>query len=75
MSAIGDQAALQKVMRNRTTLVIAHRLSTIENADMILVINHGRIIEKGSHQELLDRNGAYARLYQMQFKEYALQND
>jgi len=64
------QAALQKVMRNRTTLVIAHRLSTIENADMILVVDHGRIIERGSHRELLEKNGAYARLHAMQFKEH-----
>jgi len=65
------QAALQKIMSNRTTLVIAHRLSTIENADMILVMAQGRIVEQGSHQELLARNGAYARLYQLQFKEPA----
>ncbi|MGZ8164791.1 MAG: lipid A export permease/ATP-binding protein MsbA [Methylobacter sp.] len=64
------QAALQKVMNNRTTLVIAHRLSTIENADMILVMEQGSIIERGSHQELIDKNGAYARLHQMQFKEH-----
>ncbi|MGZ8191927.1 MAG: lipid A export permease/ATP-binding protein MsbA [Methylobacter sp.] len=64
------QAALQKVMNNRTTLVIAHRLSTIENVDMILVMEQGSIIERGSHQELIDKNGAYARLHQMQFKEH-----
>jgi len=64
------QAALQKVMRNRTTLVIAHRLSTIESADVILVIDHGRIVERGSHKELLAKNGAYARLHSMQFKEH-----
>ena len=64
------QAALQKVMSNRTTLVIAHRLSTIENADVILVMDHGRIVERGSHQELIAKNGAYARLHQMQFKEH-----
>ncbi|MDD5275343.1 MAG: lipid A export permease/ATP-binding protein MsbA [Methylovulum sp.] len=63
------QAALQKVISNRTTLVIAHRLSTIENADMILVIGQGRIIERGTHRELLEKNGAYARLHAMQFKE------
>ncbi len=68
------QAALQKVMRNRTTLVIAHRLSTIENADVILVIDHGCIIEKGSHRELIEKNGAYARLHQMQFKEHPEKN-
>jgi subfamily B ATP-binding cassette protein MsbA len=63
------QAALQKIMRNRTTLVIAHRLSTIENADVILVIDQGRIVERGSHQELLAKNGAYARLHAMQFRD------
>ncbi len=61
------QAALQKVMSNRTTLVIAHRLSTIESADMILVMDHGRIVERGSHRELIAKNGAYARLHSMQF--------
>jgi subfamily B ATP-binding cassette protein MsbA len=64
------QAALQKVMRGRTTLVIAHRLSTIENADMILVLDQGRIVESGPHRELLAKNGAYARLHAMQFKDY-----
>lgn len=63
------QAALQKVMQGRTTLVIAHRLSTIENADMILVMAQGRIVERGSHKDLLAINGAYARLHQMQFKD------
>jgi subfamily B ATP-binding cassette protein MsbA len=62
------QAALQKVMSNRTTLVIAHRLSTIESADLILVIDHGRIVEKGTHRELIEKNGAYARLHQMQHR-------
>jgi subfamily B ATP-binding cassette protein MsbA len=63
------QAALQKVMGNRTTLVIAHRLSTIENADKILVIDAGRIVEQGTHKELLAKNGAYTRLHAIQFKE------
>jgi len=65
------QAALQKAMGNRTTLVIAHRLSTIENADMILVMDHGRIIERGSHSELISKNGAYTRLHSMQFIDEA----
>ena len=69
------QAALQKVMSNRTTLVIAHRLSTIESADMILVMDHGRIVERGSHRELIEKNGAYARLHQMQFKKPYEKND
>ncbi|MGZ8161876.1 MAG: lipid A export permease/ATP-binding protein MsbA [Methylobacter sp.] len=68
------QAALQKVMNNRTTLVIAHRLSTIENADMILVIDHGRIVERGSHRELIAKNGVYARLHSMQFEEHSKDN-
>ncbi len=69
------QAALQKVMQNRTTLVIAHRLSTIESADVILVIDHGRIVERGSHKELLAKNGAYARLHSMQFKDHSSVNE
>ena len=69
------QAALQKVMSNRTTLVIAHRLSTIESADMILVMDHGRIVERGSHQELIAKKGAYARLHSMQFKEHSKDSD
>jgi subfamily B ATP-binding cassette protein MsbA len=63
------RAALEEVMRGRTTLVIAHRLSTIENADEILVIDEGRIVEAGTHQGLLNRGGHYAALYQAQFDE------
>ena len=62
------QAALENLMQNRTTLVIAHRLSTIENADRIVVMERGRIIECGSHAELLTRGGAYAHFHQLQFQ-------
>ncbi|MDC9580271.1 lipid A ABC transporter ATP-binding protein/permease MsbA [Xenorhabdus sp. PR6a] len=61
------QAALDELQKNRTSLVIAHRLSTIENADEIIVIEDGNIIEKGNHATLLGREGAYAQLYKMQF--------
>ncbi|MBC7786088.1 MAG: lipid A export permease/ATP-binding protein MsbA [Methylophilaceae bacterium] len=61
------QAALDTLMLNRTTIVIAHRLSTIENADRILVMEHGEIVESGNHVELIAKNGQYAKLYQKQF--------
>ncbi|MDO8705698.1 MAG: lipid A export permease/ATP-binding protein MsbA [Sulfuricaulis sp.] len=61
------QAAMQKLMENRTTLVIAHRLSTVEHADRIVVFAHGRVVESGTHRELLARNGVYAGLYRVQF--------
>ena len=63
------QAALEELMQHRTTLVIAHRLSTVEKADKILVMDAGRIVEAGNHQELLALNGYYAKLYRMQFKD------
>lgn len=61
------QQALANLMENRTTLVIAHRLSTIRNADLILVIEKGKIVERGSHDTLLKRKGVYQKLYDMQF--------
>ncbi|SEF50339.1 lipid A export permease/ATP-binding protein MsbA [Oceanospirillum linum] len=63
------QKALDEVMKNRTTFVIAHRLSTIENADIIMVMEQGEIIESGSHKELLAKGGAYAQLHSMQFSD------
>ncbi|MDB6369689.1 lipid A ABC transporter ATP-binding protein/permease MsbA [Photorhabdus bodei] len=61
------QAALDELQKNRTSLVIAHRLSTIENADEILVIEDGHIVERGNHLSLLERNGVYSQLHRMQF--------
>jgi subfamily B ATP-binding cassette protein MsbA len=63
------QDALDRLQQNRTSIVVAHRLSTIENADTILVIEAGEIIEQGTHQSLLSQNGAYSQLYNMQFSE------
>ena len=63
------QAAMDNLMKGRTSFIIAHRLSTIRNADMILVINEGDIIEQGTHEELLAKNGFYATLYNSQFDE------
>ncbi|MHB1670744.1 MAG: lipid ABC transporter permease/ATP-binding protein, partial [Acidiferrobacter sp.] len=61
------QAAMTRLMNDLTTLVIAHRLSTIEHADCILVMSKGRVVERGTHAELLALNKMYARLHQMQF--------
>ena len=60
------QEALENLMKNRTTIVIAHRLSTIRNADLICVMHEGRIVERGTHEELIKKNGAFKRLYDMQ---------
>jgi len=63
------QNAIKKMMTGRTSIVIAHRLSTIQNANKILVLDHGKIVEEGNHQDLLDKNGFYSQLYNMQYKE------
>jgi ATP-binding cassette subfamily B protein len=65
------QAELDQVAQGRTTLVIAHRLSTVKDADQILVMDHGRIAERGTHQELLERGGAYAQMWALQKQEDA----
>ena len=62
---------MDKLMRGRTSFVIAHRLSTIKNANLILVMNHGDIIESGTHEQLMKQNGFYAELYNSQFEKLA----
>ena len=63
------QSAMDNLMKGRTSFIIAHRLSTIKDADLILVMNHGDIVEQGTHEELLEKNGFYADLYNSQFSE------
>ena len=62
------QAVLEKITQNRTSIIIAHRLSTIQNADKILVMDKGRVVEEGTHKQLLDKKGFYSKLNEMQFK-------
>ena len=65
------QDALERVMRDRTTLVIAHRLSTVEHADLVVVLDRGRIVEQGTHEALIARGGQYAHLHRLQFRDEA----
>lgn len=68
------QSAVQKLMKGRTSIVIAHRLSTIQNADQILVMDKGRIVERGDHNSLLEKNGYYAQLHKIQYKNVVLES-
>jgi ATP-binding cassette subfamily B protein len=70
-SEVAVQRALKNALAGRTSIVIAHRLSTIREADLILVVDDGRIVERGRHEELLDRGGLYAELYRTQFERQA----
>ncbi len=63
------QAAIDEMQKDRTTIIIAHRLSTVQNADRIVVLRHGEIIEQGSHKKLIEQNGEYAQLYRHQFED------
>src|SRR6476469_3850503 len=69
------QAALEAVVEGRTSLVIAHRLSTIRAVDRIVVFHRGRVVESGSHDELIEKGGVYARLYRLQFAVEELQKE
>ena len=64
------QAAIERIAQDRTTVIVAHRLSTIMNADEIIVLEEGKIVERGSHEDLLNSHGLYAELYQAQFNGY-----
>jgi len=65
------QRALREVMKGRTTFIIAHRISSLKHADEILVLDQGRIIERGTHEQLLAHGGAYRRIYNIQYQDQA----
>jgi len=68
-AALGRDAAIERLLEGRTVFVIAHRLSTIVHADIILVMDRGVVVERGTHTELMDKKGVYNRLYSLQFRE------
>lgn len=68
-SEILIQSALQRLMKGRTTIIVSHRLSMVRDADVILVLNRGRLIERGTHQQLMAHDGWYARMYRLQMGE------
>ena len=70
MTEIQIQKALRNLMKDKTCFIIAHRLSTIQNADTILVIKNGKVIEQGNHESLLNKKGLYSDLYYSQFESY-----
>ena len=63
------QKALNVISQNRTTFIIAHRLSTVKHADQLIVLNKGNIVERGTHEELVEKDGLYAKMYQSQMRE------
>jgi ABC-type multidrug transport system fused ATPase/permease subunit len=63
------QQALNALMRGRTTIAVAHRLSTIENADVIYVVDGGRVVDQGKHEDLVGKDGLYRHLYELQFRD------
>lgn len=69
------QLALKEVMKNRTTFIIAHRISSLKHADEILVFDKGRICERGTHQELLEKGGYYKKIYDLQYRDVKLINE
>ena len=74
MTEIRIQRAFEKLMQGRTSFVVAHRLSTIQHSDVILVMNQGHIVEQGTHEELLAKQGFYANLYYSQFAADSQEN-
>jgi subfamily B ATP-binding cassette protein MsbA len=73
-SEISVQQALEKLMKDRTTLVIAHRLSTVQNADRIIVLEKGTVVQEGSHEDLIRQEGVYKKLYELQFQQMSLES-